>query len=387
MSDKVLFVDDEPNVLLAFHRQFRGLYDIETAPGGLEGLSTVKTKGPFAVVVSDLRMPVMDGIQFLSRVHEAAPDTVRVMLTGNADVEAAVSAVNEGNIFRFLTKPATSETLQKALDAAIRQHKLIIAERELLQKTLAGSVNVMVDVLSLACPAAFSRASRVARVVNRITAKLNLKDAWQYELAATLSQIGCIAIPTGILERIYSGESLSTEDRSMFDSHPSIGGRLLGNIPRLGLISEMIARQNEPYNASENSTKQSAATTGARLLHLALDYDALIEQGLDPTAAQVQLRSRKGMYDPAMLDVLDESEYPDSHQEERFVRIRDLITGSELKEDVWTKSGILLVKKGHEVTPAVIERLRMWARMGQIIEPIRAIVPVRPTPSQMRKAS
>jgi DNA-binding NtrC family response regulator len=98
----------------------------------------IANKGPFAVVVSDLRMPRMDGIKFFSRVPETATDTVRIMLTGNADLSSAVMAVNEGIIFHFLTKPCPSETLVRMLNNALKQHKLIAAERELSEQTRRG---------------------------------------------------------------------------------------------------------------------------------------------------------------------------------------------------------------------------------------------------------
>src|SRR5208283_5528581 len=132
MPAKILFVDDDPDILAGFQRQLRKTFTVETALGGEQGLKAVSEQGPFSVIVSDLRMPGMDGIRFLSCVREAAPDSVRLMLTGNADLQAAIGAVNEGHIFRFLTKPCNPQTLSNAITAGIRQYQLICAERELL---------------------------------------------------------------------------------------------------------------------------------------------------------------------------------------------------------------------------------------------------------------
>ncbi|MFH1417727.1 MAG: response regulator, partial [Planctomycetota bacterium] len=136
MSKKILCVDDDPNILNAYRRGLRRLFEIETAEGGAEGLEAIASQGPFAVVVSDMRMPGMDGIQFLTAVKKRAPESVRIMLTGNADQQTAMDAVNEGSIFRFLTKPCPPEHLAKALTAGIEQYRLITAEKELLGKTL-----------------------------------------------------------------------------------------------------------------------------------------------------------------------------------------------------------------------------------------------------------
>src|SRR5579859_935172 len=105
MPDKILFVDDEASVLDGYKRLLHSEFQVDTAVGGEQALNLVRTMGPFAVVISDMRMPVMNGAQFLAQLKQIAPDTVRMLLTGFTDLNAAMEAVNEGNIFRFLTKP------------------------------------------------------------------------------------------------------------------------------------------------------------------------------------------------------------------------------------------------------------------------------------------
>jgi DNA-binding NtrC family response regulator len=128
--DKILLVDDDPSVLEALQRQFRKQFSLHTASGGEEGLTMVRVKGPYAVVVSDCRMPALDGIQLLGLVRKIAPDTVRMMLTGNNDLHTAMEAVNQGEIFRFLTKPCAPEIFSKALEDGIKQY-----QRNLFKKT------------------------------------------------------------------------------------------------------------------------------------------------------------------------------------------------------------------------------------------------------------
>src|SRR5689334_22713738 len=127
MSIKILCVDDDPNILQGYKRAFRRDFEIHIAEGGIEGLAMIENEGPFAVVVSDMRMPVMDGIQFLIRVRELAPQSVRMMLTGNADQQTAIDAVNQGNIFRFMTKPCPPDVMATMLNAGIEQYRLITA--------------------------------------------------------------------------------------------------------------------------------------------------------------------------------------------------------------------------------------------------------------------
>ena len=134
--NKILFVDDEPQILKGFQRQLSDVFDVDIAVGGMEGIAKIENHGPYAVVVSDMHMPGLDGIQFLSKVKEHFPDTVRMMLTGHADVEVAMGAVNTGNIFRILTKPCTRENLCTSLNAGLDFYRLIRAEKELLEQTL-----------------------------------------------------------------------------------------------------------------------------------------------------------------------------------------------------------------------------------------------------------
>ena len=115
MKDKVLLVDDDAMVLAGLKRQLRNHFDIDTALSGEDALNQVQQNGPYAVIVSDFMMPGMNGIEFLSRVKKSNPDTVRMMLTGAADMPTAIRAVNEGSIFQFHPKPCPAETLCQAI--------------------------------------------------------------------------------------------------------------------------------------------------------------------------------------------------------------------------------------------------------------------------------
>lgn len=135
MPERVLFVDDDPLLLASLRRRFRRRLELDTAESGEEGLRAIRERGPFAVVVTDYTMPRMNGVEFLRRVRELAPETVRVLLTGSADVNAAVRAVNEGNIFRFLLKPCPPESLQEALDEGLRAFRRTRKDRKFARRT------------------------------------------------------------------------------------------------------------------------------------------------------------------------------------------------------------------------------------------------------------
>ena len=147
-------------------------------------------------------MPSMNGNQFLAAAKELAPDTVRVMLTGQADLRATVEAINKGNIFRFIEKPCPTETLMVILDAAVEQYRLVTAEKELLERTLNGSIKLLIDVLSIVNPYGFSESSKIKEIAFRLSKRLQIKDTWELELASALSQIGYVAVPAEILQKI-----------------------------------------------------------------------------------------------------------------------------------------------------------------------------------------
>jgi DNA-binding NtrC family response regulator len=191
MSEKILLVDDDRYILDGYRRSLRSEFSMETAQSGQEALGLLEDKTAYAVVISDMRMPGMDGIELLKRVKKASPDTVRIMLTGNADVQTAIEAINEGSIFRFLIKPCSKETMARTITAALVQYRLI-AEKQLLEQTLSGCLQVLTEVLSLVNPAAFSRAERARRYIHHVVTAMQLGNPWQYEVAAMLSQLGCV---------------------------------------------------------------------------------------------------------------------------------------------------------------------------------------------------
>ncbi len=377
MAEKVLCVDDELNILLSLQRQLRKQFHLESALGPEKALAAIERDGPFAVVVSDLQMPGMNGLELLARIKELSPDTVRIMLTGQADLDTAIAAVNQGNIFRFLTKPCSAEQLAATLDAAIEQHRLVTVERNLLENTLHASVKVLTGVLSLVHPAAFSRASRIHRYVRYMAAQLKLHDAWQFEVAALLSQIGCITLEPGTLDRVYTGDELSDEEKKNFAAHPAAGGDLLANVPRLEAVAAIIANQNLSFGqtpAVPAGVPRETVAVGAHLLRAALDFDRLITRNRSHEQAIIQMRVHEHHYDPACLNALAAYIAPERGMAVRVLKSAELLPGMVVDQDVRSKTGLLLLAKGQEVTLSVLGRLRAFAAKVGIAEPVRVLV-------------
>jgi len=380
MAEKILCVDDDPNVLSALQRTLRKQYAIHTAEGAEEGIKTIEAEGPFAVIVSDLRMPGMDGIQFLAHVKEIAPDSVRIMLTGHADLKVSIEAVNEGNIFRFLTKPCPPEKLSRALDAGIELYRLVKAEKELLESTLRGSVKVLSNVLSLVNPTAFGRSSRVLRLAQKISAELKLEGTWRLEIAAMLSQLGCVTVPEKILSKVYQGKVLSGEEKKIFETHPQVGHDLIGDIPRLEEVAEMIARQDQRFSEIDVSAQSEAErriNLGAGILKVALDFDTLVSSCLSEGVALARIVARgEEWYDPKVFSALQRVLDVGVQYAPILVNIDELSSGMVFAEDVKGSSGVMLIAKGQEVTPSLIQRLKNYAVGAGIREPLKVTVPL-----------
>lgn len=370
---KVLCVDDEPNVLDGIKRHLRRHFDVKTAGGGVEGLRSIQEEGPFAVVVSDLRMPRMDGIEFLSKVNECAPDTTRILLTGDADLTAAIAAVNEGNIFRFLTKPCPSASLIAQVEAGAEQHRLVTAEKVLLEQTLHGSVKMLTEALALANPQAFGRANRVKKRAGELADQLGAPERWKMDMAAMLSQVACVTVPSEVLEHFYAGDELSASEQAIVDRLPEIAEALLVDIPRIDDVRAILRYQNEPFAGGTH--KEELVPVGARILKTVLDCDLLETQGIPPEAALDVLRSRTGIYDPEILMALGTAEPANQVEEEiRDVSIQSLTTGMVLLDPVESVDGRLLVAHGQEVSAGVVERLRNFSQNLEIKEPLRVLV-------------
>lgn len=375
MNRKILFVDDDANILAAHQRSLRSYFELTGAAGGMEGLLALKSQGPFAVIVSDYRMPVMDGIKFLAEARKIAPESVRIMLTGQADLQAAIDAVNEGNLFRFLLKPCPPEDLIKALNAGIEQYRLVTAEKELLEKTLYGSIKVMSDILSIVNPIAFSHSSRVRPLATRIARRLNLDNLWEVEIAAMLSQIGCVTIPAKILEKKYHGQTLTAEEEEMYLEHPNSGYNLLKNIPHLERIAEGIAYQEKQYDGGgvpKDQVKEDRIPVLGRILKAVLDYDLLQLSGNTDLQALNLMKERARWYDPQILKALEEEYYAGSKIFKiKEIRIDELLTGMVIAEDILSETGVLLVPRGQEISEALKKRLLNYVRFNNVVEPIK----------------
>jgi len=375
----ILLVDDDPNLLQGLSRTLRGFYKVQTATGGEQALRLLDESGPFAVVVSDMRMPHMDGVTLLAEICARHPQTVRIMLTGNSDQDTAIKAVNQGAIFRFLNKPCTKEDLLPVLAAAVRQHQLIIAEKQLLEDTLTGAIHVLTQTLSMADARLFGQATRMRDLARSLANLIPPADRWAVDSAAMLASIGLIAIPPVVVTRSRQGQTLTNAERAMLARIPDIGYELLNHIPRLQLVADIVRYQNKNYDGSGHpvdSTAGKSLPLGARLLRILRDVIEPLSEGTSAHGIFASMRQKPGAYDPELLEqvaaVLGVDQGVESIVAEMTdeVRLLNLRIDQVLAANIVTQEGSVLVTAGQRVTSTIQERLRNFASTVGIREPI-----------------
>lgn len=375
----LLCVDDEPAVLEGLELRLRKQFELTLCTSGEEALQTLQVRGPFAIVMSDMRMPGMDGATLLGRIRTLSPDTVRLLLTGFADMDAAAAAVNEGQVFRFLVKPCGPETLQRALDAALEQHRLLTLERDLLERTLRGAVQALCEVLSMSDPEGFGRATRIRDLAGAIALRGGVQPLWPLEVAAMLAPMGEVAVPPDVLRRARRRESLNAEERAMVARIPATTDRLLATIPRLEEVREILQlalRDTGGEIAPSGTEALQHLLRSARALRLATDFDDLESDGTDAGVAVAELRQHKGRYEEAMLAALaDIKGCASGGPVVRHVSLLQLRAGMVLGEDLMTTGGQRLMARGAQISETLIERLRNL-RAGVLREPIRVLLPL-----------
>ncbi|GAA1806747.1 response regulator [Planosporangium flavigriseum] len=359
---RILCLDDESHVLDALRRQLRSEYNVLTTTHPQEALDLLAADrdGSVAVILSDLRMPRMTGVKVLERAREISPDTTRVLLTGDADLDGALAAINQGNVFRFMLKPCPPRHLRATMAAAVAQHRLIRAERDLLEATFKGSIDALRDALEMAQPVLVSRVARLQRLVERLCQKLGVADALQIVMAAQMGEIGAIALPSSATSVLAGGTPSSDAEAELLASLPHRADSVLARIPRLESVREIV-RHQLPTDRNPMSPLRPDAPEGARLLQAVREYDSLIWREMSPDQAIATLSSRK-IHDPDLLRALAEIDGLRLPNEAvREVGVDELVTGDELANDVYGADGMLLVARGQVITDGLLVKLRSCA--------------------------
>jgi len=353
-------------------------HKVTEAENGKQALQMV-IKDPPDVILLDVMMPEVDGFEVCRRLKAnpataAIPVLLVTALKGRRDRLTGIAA----GASDFLSKPIDTQEVILRVRNAVRTKHLLDAEKDLLEKTLTGSVKVLTEMLSMANPTAFSRASRIVPYVRHIVNQLDLSGKWEFELAAMLSQIGCISLPPDVLDKVNRGQPLDDVEHKAYSAHPEIGYNLINNIPRLGSIAEIIRAQRESFNRSNEGSSlkgEDRVALGGHILKTALDFDQLLVRGLPTNVLTRRLGIMAGDETPEILAALADYESRMERKVTKKVRVDDLDRRMVLDQDVFATDGLLLASKGQEISFPVLARLRNYAEGIGVVQPIKVIVP------------
>ena len=359
MNNKILCVDDEESILKGFQLNLRKDFELHLASNGAEGLEVFDREQGFALVLSDMRMPQMNGATMLSEIKKRDPEVVTVLLTGHTDFESAMSAVNEGSIFRMLSKPCPPEMLIKVLGDGLAQHDLVKSKRILLDQTLRGAVDALAQSLSTAKPLFFGRAQRVRRIANELSEMINLNDAWRVDIASIFSQLAYISLPEAVSEDVYHKKDLTPQVKEMVARFPEDTQKLIGKIPGLEDVGEILVKLAVQHRFEEDDG--SGIRKAASILRVALDFDYYEEQGHDRSLIVQTLKSRKDDYDPEITECLSQLLVV-AEQKYRLeeILIRRLEVGMRLAQELRLEDGFLVASCGADVDRQLLKVIRNY---------------------------
>ncbi len=418
MENTVLLVDDERNILNSLTRVFRKEgYNILTAEGGAEGLDLIRAN-KVSIVISDHRMPVMEGVEFLSRVKEASPETIRFMLTGYADIKAVMSAINKGEVYRYITKPWNDDELRSAVREALEHYNLSAENRRLteltriqngqlvdLNKNLESKVEqktrkikenffafvkIFSNLMELFDQGVGGHSKRVGAMSRAMVLRMKFDevDADLIETAALLHNIGLIGLPKDLLER--DEDSLSGDEKALLNHNPALSQDILSQIDTLRQAGIIIRGQMERFDGRgcPDRLKREEIHIGSRILAVCKAYDTLKNgrRKLPLSEVVLWLKDESGTrFDPEVVDEFigllgewREEEIGGRTANQKAVHERisilEMKHGMVLASPIVTNKGRLLVTKGTVLTEALIDKVLKFHQIDPIIDHI-SIVP------------
>lgn len=378
MSDKVrvLMVDDEPNVLSGYRRTIGRKLDLVTANGGKEALEIMKEQGPFPVVFTDMRMPEMDGLEFLKVAKSRYPKSVFVMLTGNADQQTAIDAINQGQIFRFLNKPCEPVVVEHTIHACKAQYDLIHAEAELLNNTLAGTVKLLIEAMVISDPAVADVVRAVRSNAQSVCTELGYKNEWRFVLAASLFLIGGITVPRSTPDQIYTEEYIGSVAQA--------GAKLLRHISRFDTVAQMILKQRERIKLPEDITEyddETAVAIGSQIIRFAYDWHKATRKHSGNNSLALCSLEDQHDYDIRLINAAKKGVLTATRADAAPVtlkpvelRIRELKEGMVIGADIISQ-GTALITEGQHLSLLMIDRLKGFARASLIPDKVTVMIP------------
>ncbi|MDI6100894.1 response regulator [Actinoplanes sp. NEAU-A12] len=364
----VLLVDDEESVLATLSLQLGKDHRLLLAGDGDEALRLLAENGPVAAVISDMRMPGMDGIELLGRIQVDYPDIMRILHTGYGDMSTAIAAINAGGVYRYLPKPASRADICETVKTAIDRHDHAMAERRMLDTTLRASLQALFGILELSSPVGFARAGRIRVLVGELVHEMELDGLWEIEVAAMASQLGAVTVPPEVLKRMEDGAPLSFDEQAMVSAMPGVVLPLINDIPMLEDVVATVRglAGEEPPPGGWNALVEGAIS----VVRAAIEYETAESRTNSPALAIASLTQR-GMCAPHVLAALRRLKGVEgTTNAPQAYAISELQVGMRLAEDVRAVNGLVLIGRGTVVTEVMLDRLVNFSRVVGLVEPV-----------------
>ena len=404
-EETVLLVDDEERLLDGLRRQLHSKFETVTAVGGERALEKLQKDSEIAVVICDMDMPGMTGIEVLEEFSKKSPATTRIMLTENADQNFAIEAINKSHVFGFLKKPCSTDSLIESIESGLAHHRLLVREKRLMETTLAGSIKLLSDLVSFLDPAATSGSRKIGRWADVLSPHLRGVNRWELNFAVMLAPVGWVSIPLDALLRHNKGESLSAEEIAMIENVPKVGSRLLSNIPSMATVSKAVLYQDKNFDGSgfpDDNTHGSEIPVIARVLRT-LKSLAEISGDSELAAAHLdELLRHKEWFDPEILSLARQhliapqtatSKSENQEQEEvhtprpsTMVRTSTLHEGQRLAADLINTDGILILSEGTKLSQTQVEKIRSMLELSKLSESTAVVPPEENAPLRRKRA-
>ena len=375
----ILCVDDEIAVLEGLKLNLRRAGTVHTATSGKEALEHMtQSEKPFAIIISDMRMPEMNGAEFLQHARQISPNSVRILLTGQTEIESAISAVNDGGIFCYLQKPCPKEKLLEVIEESTEEFQHREEERAILEETLWSCVSVMSEILGVVNQAAFGHAELIRVVVVHLAKTLALENVYEFELAAMLSQLGCMGLSSKSIEKLHTPSHMTSAEKEAYRQHPRVGQELLEKVPRLEDVALMIGNQLRkfpPVALDQPVYLENRRVLGAKMLRIAVDVSRWLASGKNLPEILDRIDDRPQNYDPRLIEALRSLKISKPKKVLQMLKVDEIAAGMELAAIVETVTGTRVFLPGKVVTPLVLERLVRFHKGLGIKEPIRVLAP------------
>ncbi len=377
MKDKqrILVVDDTPANIKVLNDLLKDEYTVSFAINGKDALSLAQSQDPPDLILLDVIMPEMDGYQVCRRLKQdkRTAGIPVIFITAMTDAKNEMKGFAAGGV-DYITKPISPPVVKARINTHLSLKNAQMKADRLLSKTLMGSIRMMADVMSFVDPNHFRQSSRVKRVASQIGKELGLKGIWQLEIAATVSQIGRIALPSDVIEKIKACQLLTEKEQEMMKASAVAGKELLAYIPSMGGVAEIIGRQNDPL-PGQDIQNWDFITTASQIIKLACAYEQLILCGQQSSEAIAFLESKTGLYSRGLVKLLKKVEQDRTGGVAKHVGTGQLREGMVLMEDLLCDDGVVLIKRYTELSEDTLLLLRKNAKIRSVMSSVKVIIP------------